>query len=168
MKIFPVVLGIALSSGLIGCASRPVLLAPVGPNPNRYATEATTGKLQVFSQLEGESEGDTPPWYQHTDYFVYNQGGGREVKRVENSVGHYAEAPPEVVLPAGNYIVKAMAANYVWVKVPVVIEPGRLTRVHLDSDWKAPSDAPKTEIVSIPGGYAVGWSSGATENPPAR
>jgi hypothetical protein len=152
-----------MTSVLVGCATHPVTLAAVGPNPNGLTSGAATGQLEVLSQLQGESEGDNPPWYQHSDYFIYNERGNSEVERVDNSIGRYGEAPRIVNLPAGKYVVKALASNYRWVKVPVAVEPGRTTRVHLDSNWNAPGGTPITEIVSIPGGYPVGWSTSATD-----
>jgi hypothetical protein len=44
-----------------------------------------------------------------------------------------------------------------------MIERGRTTRIHLDNDWKIPSDAPKSELVTMPDGNPVGWRAKATE-----
>jgi hypothetical protein len=79
------------------------------------------------------------------------------VKRVDNTTGHYAEAPRLVTLPPGQYLVKTQAKDYFWVELPVTIERGRTTKVHLDDKWKPPTDAPKKEIVSLPNGKPVGW-----------
>lgn len=158
MKNVYFVLGAGLLSLLVGCASTPVALAPVGPNPVGSESTAAEGGLQVFSSLVGRSEGDNPTWYQHTDYYVYDLHG-KLVRHVNNTVGYYAKAPRPVTLPAGRYLVKAQANDYFWVDVPVTIEGGQTTRVHLDDNWKLPADTPKTELVSLPNGKPVGWQA---------
>src|SRR5579864_8488010 len=124
---------------LVSCASQPITLAPVGPNPFAHrASRTRNGYLQVFSRLslqnddqnQGGSGGD-PSWYQHTDYSVYSVKG-KLVKHVGNTVGHYSTSPRLVSLRPGRYILRAEAKEWLSVKVPVVIEPGRTTKVHLD------------------------------------
>ena len=95
-------------------------------------------------------------WYQHTDYSIYDLRGTL-LKRVDNTLGHYEQAPCRVPLTAGRYRVKAEAEDYLQVEVPVTIEPGRTTRVHLDNNWKLPVATPKSEVVSTPNGNPVGW-----------
>jgi hypothetical protein len=152
--------GISLLAG--SCASHPVTLASVGPNPSAgRSVSVSTGQLQVFSSLSEESDNQNqgskdPVWYQHTDYNVYD-ARGKLVQHVDNTVGHYATAPRLVSLPAGDYIVRAQANDEVAVNVPVVVERGRTTRVHLDANWKLPPSTPRSEIVCAPSGYPVGW-----------
>jgi hypothetical protein len=62
-----------------------------------------------------------------------------------------------VALPAGRYFVKAQGKDYLQVEVPITIERGRTTRVHLDDKWNLPADTPKRELVSLPNGNPVGW-----------
>jgi len=162
MKSVCCILGTGLVSLLAGCATTPVALAPVGPNPVGSERLDSTGELQVFSSLTEQCEGDNPTWYQHTEYYIYDVRGKR-VKHVNNTIGHYAEAPSLVALPAGRYVVKAQAKDYLWVKVPVLIEPGRTTRVHLDDNWKLPVETPKRELVSMPNGNPVGWRAESTK-----
>jgi hypothetical protein len=137
-----------------------VALAPVGPNPAGAANGATktTGHLEVYSALTECHEGDeydtNPMWYQHTDYVVCNSNGER-IRHVFNTVGHYAQRPRRIDLPPGEYLVKAEAKDYMAVEIPVIIRPGRTTRVHLDGAWH-PS-IPNSEVVSAPAGYPVGW-----------
>ena len=82
------------------------------------------------------------------------------MKHVRNTVGHYATQPRVISLPPGNYVVKAEAADYLWVDVPVVIDPGRITRIHLDNAWR-PTEVRKTALVSLPTGNPVGWAANA-------
>ena len=158
MKNINFILGAAVISLLTGCASTPVALAPVGPNPMGYSGMGSKGQLLVYSAWQGHGEGNNPCYYQHSDYYIY-QTSGKLVRHVENIVGHYAQSPRPEFLPAGKYIVQARAKGYgnVWIKVPVVIQDGQTTRVHLDNGWMVPADISKSELVSMPNGYPVGW-----------
>ena len=150
---------------LASCASQPITLAPVGPSPFAGGSSSIgTGHLLVFSSLAEQSDdqdqGSTDPvWYQHTDYNVYD-AGGKLVKHVDNTLGHYATSPRLVFLRPGNYTVRARATEGLSVNVPVVIEGGRTTKIHLDENWKPPAGTQKTEVVSAPGGYPAGWRAG--------
>ena len=158
-KAFPLtVCAIGLASIVIGCASTPVVLAPVGPCSTRQEASHPNGYLQVFSVMEPQSEGDDPVWYQHSGYIIYNQQRKR-IKYVGNTIGKWDEAPQTVTLPSGRYTVKARAEGfrYVFVNVPVVIEQGKTTAVHLEEGWNPPPGPPGTEIVRASSGYAVGW-----------
>ncbi len=160
MKKIPFVLGTALSLLLCGCASIPVELAPVGPNPAVRADLNDNGRLEVFSALQQRRDGNdydpNPGWRQHASYNVCKQNGER-VRHVFNTVGHYATEPQTICLPPGRYLVTAPAEGALKANVPVVIEPGRTTRVHLDGQWLPPAAAPKSDLVQFPGGYPVGW-----------
>ncbi len=157
MKRISFLMGLGLSALWFGCASAPVVVATVGPNPAGLDHHARDGQLQVFSDLVGRTEGDNPTWYQHKDYTIYDQQG-RRVEHVRNTVGYYARRPNLISLPPGKYVVRAEAKDYLFVKVPVVIESGRITKVHLDGDWQ-PSAADKQELVSLPTGIPVGWAA---------
>jgi hypothetical protein len=152
-----VLMGAVILPWLAGCASSPVALAPVGPNPAGQISQNRNGQLEVFSALRWRSEGDNPAWPQHTDYDICNPQG-KAVKHVANAVGHYAEAARLISLPAGKYVVKAHAKDYLWVEVPVVVEAGRITKVHLDDAWRPAADVAPTEVVCMPTGNPVGWS----------
>lgn len=150
-----------MGSVLIGCSSTPVVLAPVGPNPTGIRSAASQGELQVFSSLEEESDDQNqgssdPIWHQHTDYTIYDTQGNR-VERVDNTTGHYARSPRLVALPAGQYVVKAEAKDYFVAEVPVTIEPGRTTKVHLDGKWQPPANTSTNGLVSMPNGVPAGW-----------
>lgn len=58
---------------------------------------------------------------------------------------------------------KAQANDYLWVSVPVTIERGQTTKLHLDDNWKPPSDTSKAELVSLPNGNPVGWQAESTK-----
>ncbi len=148
---------------VVSCASPPLALAPVGPNPSVIGTSVDSGGLQVFSELVQESDdqnqagdGASPFWYQHSGYSIYT-AEGKLVKRVDNTVGHYATAPRVVALPPGRYTVQARAKGWRAVAVPVEVARGRTTRVHLDENWQPPPGTLKNEVVSAPSGAPVGW-----------
>lgn len=166
MKNIGLFLGAGLVSMVAGCTSTPVALAPVGPNPSAFAGPAASGRLQVYSSLVGHSEGNNPTWYQHTGYYVYDAHGAL-VERVANTVGRYDEAPRQVKLAPGQYRLKARANDYFWVEVPVIIERGQTTRVHLDDHWQVPSNASKADVVSLPDGNPVGWRAEGARVPGA-
>jgi hypothetical protein len=155
-KTIFIIVGMALLSWANTCLSTPVVLAPVGPNPLGYRTTTTTGQLEVFSALVGRIEGDNPTWYQHSDYVICDQNGKR-LRSVFNSTGYYAQDPQPITLPPGKYIVKARAKGILWAQIPVVIEAGQVTRIHLDGQWQPPANTPGKEIVNGPVGYAIGW-----------
>ena len=67
----------------------------------------------------------------YSDYEVRSEDGAL-IKKVHNDSGTVVEGPVEVNLPAGKYRVHARANGYGWVTVPVVIEPGKVTTVHLE------------------------------------
>jgi hypothetical protein len=165
MKNICLLLGAGLISGLAGCAT-PVALAPVGPDSAGFENPSASGKLVVYSSLAVQSDDQNqgsrdPVWHQHTDYSISDLQGNR-VRHVDNTIGHYEEAPRRVVLPAGKYLVKARANDYLTVMVPVRIECGRTTTVHLDDNWNMPAGVPVTAVVSLPNGQAVGWRASST------
>jgi hypothetical protein len=151
---------------LLASCAQPITLAPVGPNPFAGRSSSVgTGCLQVFSRLAEQSDdqnqgggGGNPVWYQHTDYNVYD-AKGKLVKHVDNVVGHYSTSPRLVSLRPGNYTVRSQAKGWLSVKVPVVIEADRTTKVHLDENWQPPAGTPKTDLVTAPDGYPAGWSA---------
>jgi hypothetical protein len=157
MKGFVILSQAVLLSLLVGCSTTPVAVSPVGPNPNGQQNPAQkNGRLQVFSAFVSHAEGDNPTWHRHADYDLYT-ADGMHLMRVDNAVGHYERAPRLVVLPPGKYMVEAAAQNYLRMEVPVVIESGRVTRVHLDGAWRQVVGMPNAEVVCGPDGRPVGW-----------
>ena len=143
-------------------SSAATVLPTVGPDPSGLQTKSLNGQLEVFSRLKGHSEGNNPPWYQHADYSIYDPQGN-ELQHVDNTVGYYATAPRVITLPAGKYLIKAPAKGVFPLEVPVMIESGRLTSVHLDGAWKLPANTPGTQYVNSPSGYPVGWRLNGTQ-----
>ncbi|MGA2659257.1 MAG: hypothetical protein ABSH34_17275 [Verrucomicrobiota bacterium] len=172
MKLKTAFLLLGVIPMLASCASPPVALAPVGPGPLADRSPGIgTGRLQVFSSLAEQNDdqnqggsGASPIWYQDTDYNIYD-ASGKLVEHVDNTVGHYSTSPRLVSLPPGKYTVRARDKEWLSVNVPVVIERGRTTKVHLDDNWQPPPNTPKTEVVSAPDGNPVGWRAGLPSKP---
>jgi hypothetical protein len=80
---------------------------------------------------------------------------------VSNSHSPSDGTPALVTLPPGTYHVEARAQDYAGVTtratVPVVVEAGRVTAVHLEGDWKPAGHPKASELVRLPNGHAVGW-----------
>jgi hypothetical protein len=144
-----------------GCASNPLALAPVGPEPGRPAGAGANGALQVFSATQQSTQiGDIGPgsfFHPHSGYDI-DDASGQRVKFVFNHASDMDEWPDLVKLPAGHYQIVAESACCGQVTVPVVIENGKTTVVHLDRNWWPPNHTPLTQVVYLPDGEGVGWS----------
>jgi len=158
---------LALLGGIIlallaGCSSSPVVLDPVGPAPAHQAAYRAQGALRVFTAVETHEIGDNTYYYPHTGYSIYTTSG-KLWKYVPNHTANEDETPARVTIPAGQYTVKAQANFDVWgtvaypVTVPVVIQEDRTTEIHLDADWKIPTNSSTNDLVYLPGGKPVGW-----------
>ena len=165
--------GIALISFLNGCASTPTALAPVGPNPAGTVTsvpEGSPGHLQVFSATEKSPPfasddifDQTFPINLHTGYAITDAAGHR-FKFVPNHASDLDEWPDDVRLPAGVYKIKAVSSWCGQVTMPVVIQNGKTTIIHLDNNWWPPSSAVANQLVYLPDGEAAGWSSSISKS----
>jgi len=168
MKATCLIFGAVAITALTGCASTRIAQT-IGPCSTHQEVAPPNGQLRVFSlkeqQTEGFGEGANSSWYQHSAYRIYTPQGKR-VKYVGNTVGHYDDAPATITLLAGNYLVLARAEGYptLLITVPVVVEPGRTTSVHLEGGWTPTAGSPGTKIVRAPGGYAVGWLANISPN----
>ena len=161
-----------------GCATntRVTSLEQVGPNPTLTSQNAGTGSLQVFSARERvpiDVNGEEFFWNNaygrneflhypaHTSYDLYGPDG-RLLQQVRNARGMNDADPAVVKLSPGVYRIEAAAEDYddatLKVTVPVLIEPGLTTKVHLDGNWN-PAVPPKksSELCPVPNGHFVGW-----------
>jgi hypothetical protein len=123
--------------------------------------------LRVFTQTEEENDvGYQFPYAQRTDYEICDAAGRRIAHVSDNNKGNFEAVPRAIALPAGLYRVKAMAAEGEGglVIVPVVIEAGRTTDVHLNGHWKPPVNTPDGELVRAPAGFPIGWRAGSGPN----
>lgn len=155
MKKMVIILG-AAASMLAGCATMQQVdvATPVGPNPATVAPATGDGQLEVYSALSGRVAGIDQTWWQHSDYNIYT-AHGRRLQHVSNAAGYYSSMPRLVTLRPGKYVIEARAKGTLQTRVPVVIKPGEITRVHLDGNWQP--NAPAADVVTGPEGYAIGW-----------
>jgi hypothetical protein len=125
-----------LAGGLLlpaGCATAPTgaALPTVGPMPGAYGQfGGAKGYLQVFSAPRAINDGGIM-YYPHTPYSVYATDG-KKAAACQNHAGPDDQVPFVVPLPPGRYEVYAAAAGLGRVRVPVMIQRGRLTLVFLE------------------------------------
>jgi hypothetical protein len=149
-------LGAGLIVLLAGCASTPIAVSPVGPEPTSSSALTPKGYLKVFSDTETHIIGDNAYYYPHTGYTILD-GSDRLLGYVPNHLGNMDETPSIVTIPVGHYKIKAESASYGRVTVPVIVAQGRSTVVHLDGYWRPSSNAATNAMVFFPDGEAVGW-----------
>ncbi len=143
---------------LVSCAAtrKVTVLEAVGPAPLRAngMDPVTEGALEVYS-LKGIYNDQGVHYHPHTDYTIYSSGNQR-LKEVKNALFPQDEQPVAVKLATGSYLVEALADGYERVRIPVVIEAGRLTTLYLESS-KRPLIGKSTDWVRLSGGNVVGW-----------
>ena len=101
--------------------------------PGAYASPgAGKGFLQVFSATRPVNDGGVI-YYLHTAYSVYGADGKRAAS-CANHAGQDDQVPLVLMLSAGRYEVYADAEGVGRVRVPVVVERGRLTVVFLERE----------------------------------
>jgi hypothetical protein len=163
---------IILAAGIIGlmcgCSSPTVLQQPIGPDPSIAKTGGFNGALLVFSAKEQQSDvrSDEYAYNRHSDYDIYDSSGTRIQRVSNNGTESFNTAPKPIQLPAGTYRVKALSSvgDGEWVTVPVVIESGRTTEVHLNGHWNPPPNTPENELVHAPTGFPMGWRANRLPN----
>ncbi len=148
---------VSLAVALAACSSsrQHVRVAPVGPAPQvAEKVQTPQGWLVVYSALDsGDFTGEDQVIPHHSAYEIFSSDGKR-LKYVPNDVLD----PDAVRLPPGNYKIVASATDYRAVTVPVVIETGKVTVVHLDgSQPTIERPTPASDLVQLPGGLIVGW-----------
>lgn len=160
MRRLNVCLAVGILPVMVACASSgPVTLSEsVGPQPLNAQTETSAkgGVLKVYS-LAGNYNAEGVNYHPHTDY-VIQAGDGTARKLVRNAEQPHEEEPVALQLPAGSYVVEALADGYVRTRVPVVIASGRMTAVYLEAgDRPGMAKAATDSWVRTPEGLPVGW-----------
>jgi len=162
---------------LAGCASTRTVavVEPVGPAPASSTKPMAQGSLQVYSAREKEpvAVGDmewewdynlanSPFTYglAHTDYAILTQAG-ESFRYVRNAHNSADPTPAVVTLLPGRYEIKAQAEGHSGelanVIIPVAVEPGKLTVVHLSGNWKPDQQFSNDDVVRLPDGQIAGW-----------
>jgi|SRR6516162_6155051 hypothetical protein len=96
-----------------------------------HRTGSADGYLLVYSATDEFSDGDLI-FNAHSSYVIYTSDG-KFLRNVENHISRTDELPELVKLAAGSYTLEARSANDGYVRVPVLIKPGRQTILDLDS-----------------------------------
>jgi len=118
-----------------GCAttSSGIPLLMVGPMPGAYGPfGGASGYLQVFSATRPVNDGGIV-YYPHTGYIVYG-ADGKKAAASQNHAGPDDQVPFITRLAPGRYEVYAEAAGLGRVRVPVLVQRGRLTILFLERD----------------------------------
>jgi hypothetical protein len=156
------VLAAASLSGCVIDKHGPVL-ATVGPQDQSAFVNSTNGALVVYSAYDVNASfnnrDSSEPVYSDYDIFSSN---GNPLPRVHNNSGTLLQDPLAVELTPGKYNVLAFANGYVKkMLVPVIIEAGRTTIVHLEGGgfWPDESAFNQTNAVRLPDGVIVGWKA---------
>jgi len=90
--------------------------------------------------------------------YTIRSADGKRLKYINNRTGPRGEQAARVSLPPGRYKVVARAAAFGTVTVPVLLEAGKTTFVHLDgSELVGSSTTSTTGFVSLPDGLIIGW-----------
>jgi hypothetical protein len=146
---------------LTGCASHPTALASVGPDPHGPGPgPVANGHLEVFTATQKSPRVDndeTRRFDLHTGYEIYD-ASGKSIKYVANHTSNLDEWPDKVALASGAYQIVAESTWCGLVALPVVIQNGKTTTVHLDDNWFPSSKIAPQELVFLPNGETVGWS----------
>ena len=102
---------------------------PIQPELHDQA-ELRQGYLLVYSATDRFDDGGTF-YYPHSSYSIYT-AEGKFFKNVENHISRSDEIPTLVTLPAGSYTILLRSENRGYIRLPIVITPGR--RMILDPD----------------------------------
>jgi hypothetical protein len=163
---------------IVGCASGPKVAVqePVGPSQRIAAGTATGGSLVVYSArrpanvnlnteafLWNNDAGRNEFMYEpgHTDFTIYDSDG-RVLQSVRNAGRDNVEDPTPVSLPTGVYTVEAeaeaSATATMTVLIPVVVEAGQTTTVHLEPTWQRPAASREPgNVVRLYDGRVIGY-----------
>jgi hypothetical protein len=149
---------------LAGCVGpKGLVLEPVGPNPATTASaNAAIGTLVVYSAQEASADFNMRDTRrpEYSSYQIYNRDGSLR-ETVDNTSDSILQRPRRVELPPGTYRISAVANGYGLVTVPVTIQPGCDTIVHLEGGYSWPGHPAfdRSNSVRLPDGEVVGWKS---------
>ena len=107
-----------------------LFLSSARPGVSDNRAFSPEGYLMVYSATDEVSDGDMV-FNAHSSYVIY-MSDGKFFRNIENHISRSDEIPELVRLPPGAYTVEARSANNGYVRVHVVINPGRQTILDLD------------------------------------
>jgi hypothetical protein len=154
---------VLLVTGLLcwGCAghSPKMMIAAVGPSPSALERLPDKGTLLVYSALDLDNGNADIDLRSHSSYKIFGEDL-KLVEKVYNQTGTHIADPRVISLLPGSYVVEARAAGIGYVQVPVVIEKGHRTVLHLDgSELSTANKASPTDVVTLPDGLIIGWKA---------
>ncbi len=163
---------------LAGCASVPevVVLEPVGPSGGVQAAGPGNGSVRVYSARQrAPVDLNAEEFFWNNDFgkneFLYGttrtaytilDKDGKVFRHVDNKQVAKDGKPPLVTLPAGRYTVDTLAevpgGLTETVRVPLIVETGLITSVHLEPGWKPAQEIfnPDT-LVRLADGRFIGY-----------
>ena len=150
------ILSMATAILVVGCASAPptIVHETVGPGPT-VVNQQHNGFLKVYSATEWMADDDGPSLLKYTNYQI-DLADGTVFKEVAND----DQEPTRVILPKGTYTVVAWSDTSGEVSVPVAIETGKTTVVHLEreKDWKeAATGTRSSDLVRLRNGQPIAF-----------
>ncbi|MBI3878553.1 MAG: hypothetical protein HY301_00610 [Verrucomicrobia bacterium] len=155
-QAFQLSLLFATSALLVSCASKRLLLEPVGPSHSLNRATGGEGRLIVFTSRETYTSGEVD--YFHHSSFRITTPDGKPVRYVRNYSDVRDSNPEPVAIAAGLYTIVARSDSAGTVSIPVVVESLKTTEVHLVRDWKPDlAGRDRSDLVLLPNGQPVGW-----------
>ena len=147
---------------LASCASAPptIVHETVGPGPTAV-NEEHNGFLKVYSATEWMAEDDLPSLLKYTNYQI-DAADGTVFREVAND----DQDPTRVILQKGTYTVVSRSDTSGMVSVPVAIETGKTTVLHLEreKDWKEVAAGTRSgDLVRLPNGQPIGFRARHSE-----
>lgn len=142
---------------LTACATNRALSLSETVGPKEAAGGfAAKGILVVYSETEDINDGGIV-YHPHTGYGLFTPEGKR-IRSIMNRVGDTDQEPMNVILPAGKYLVKARAAGFGVVSIPVAVLGGKRTALYLERQGMPDAaDLATNAVVRLPGGPVIGW-----------
>ena len=150
------ILSVATAVLVASCASAPptIVHETIGPGPT-IVNEEHNGFLKVYSATESMADDDGFSLLRYTNYQI-DAADGTLFKEVPND----DQEPTRVILPKGTYTVMAQSDTSGMVSVPVAIETGKTTVLHLEreKDWKdVAAGIRSADLVRLPNGQPIGF-----------
>ena len=149
-------LSVATAVFVASCASAPptIVHETVGPSLE-VVNQEHNGFLTVYSATAWTTDDDGPSLLKYTNYQI-DAADGTLFKEVPND----DQEPTRVILPKGTYTVVAQSDTSGMVSVPVAVETGKTTVLHLEreKDWKdVAAGIRSADLVRLPNGQPIGF-----------
>ena len=159
---------ISTSTLLTGCATSSgnhlvldIVGPPISPQTTMSST-SSTGTLLVYSAFRRNADFNSRDPYrpEYSDYEI-SSTEGKLLQKVHNNSGTMLQDAVPVETYPGKYQVRARANGYGFVTIPVIVESGQTTTLHLEGGgfWPNESGFNQTNAVRLPDGLIIGWKA---------